>query len=312
MTEALAEYLRVHGFENVRVSTGRNGTNIAASCPFASKTHDKGSDTHPSWGILVETGVYGCFSCKKRGNLNTLASELGIPLFDIGKGVVLSLEESYARLYEELSGAEIKDKGLEILNLPDTFGFFDFHTDIRPLKWLRDEKRFTIDTLRFFGIGYNRRTKNPIFPITDENNNIVGWQERNLRYPHTEPKYLFSHNLDKRSILYNYHSVKTAKECVVVEAIMSVMALHEAGVPGISPLNADLSKMQAAKLGVFQKITLCYDNDIAGQVAKNKAIMMLKDGPFVVYSVTPEQKIHRMQRSNILPLLRSRVKLKKP
>jgi DNA primase len=182
------------------------------------------------------------------------------------------------------------------------------------------DKGYQIKTLEFFGVGYNRETKNPVFPIANESNYIIGWQERNLRYPKKQPKYLFSSQMDKKNTLYNYYMAKQSSECVVVEAILSVMALHEIGIPGISPLNASLSRTQAAKLGVFKSVTFCFDGDIAGKVALAQAVYgrhhrgrfippLLKGAPFEVYSVTPPTKIHRMRREDIRPMLQTRQRI---
>lgn len=324
LVDALVRYLEVHGFERIHVAPGRKGTNITASCPFAGKEHESGGDLHPSWAILAETGQYNCFTCRRTGNLHDLARELGIPLFDVGTRATLTLEESFERIQRELHRKEPDAPATQIMNLPESFAFFDFHAENKALTWLTRDKGFRIDTLELFGIGYNRETKNPIFPITNDLGYIIGWQERNLRYPKRQPKYLFSHDMDKRNTLYNYHySKEWAKRggiCVVVEAIMSVMALYEVGVAGISPLSAGLSKEQAAKLGVFESVTLCFDADIAGQVALAQAALgqhrgkkfippLLKGAPFEVFSVTPPTKIHRMRREDIRPMLETRQRI---
>lgn len=322
VTDALLRYLEAHGFENTHVTIGRNGHNITASCPFAEKTHKSGTDKHPSWGILVETGQWSCFACKAKGNLQTLANELGIPYFDIGKGVVLTLEESFARLHQELSRDGKWDTTPPIMNLPDTFGFFDFQSENKALDWLTSIKGFSIETLKAFGVGYNRNNENPIFPITDDAGNIVGWQERNRRYPKSQPKYLFSHNLEKTNILYNYHKARSADYCVIVEAVMSVLAFHEVGISAVSSFNADLSKVQAAKLGVFKKVILCFDNDVAGQVALQKTAFgttkgkkytppLLQGAPFEIYYILPPTKIHRMSVTDRLSLLNEKKPVKR-
>lgn len=49
---------------------------IMTSCPFARKTHEKGIDRKPSFGINYKHNTYNCFACGKSGKLETLPFEL--------------------------------------------------------------------------------------------------------------------------------------------------------------------------------------------------------------------------------------------
>jgi len=307
----MIEYFESHGFRNVGSYDGRNGRNIRASCPFAETTHSSGTDSKPSWGILVETGQYSCFACGERGNLLTLSKKLGLPYFDIKNGIQLSYEESLNRLRDKLTiHDDVEPERIE--GLLDNFRIFNFtrfdENAMKAYNWLSVVKGYKDETIRFFGIGYNMNSGNPVFPWTDDDNYIIGWQERNLGHPSFGPKYWNSPGMNKSDYLYNYYNARRSPEVVVVEAFLSVLALHEVGAAAVSAGGASLSAVQAGKLGAFRKVTLCYDHDVAGTLALNDAAEILKKGNFRLFWAAPDkgQKLHKIERTAILPLLRRR------
>lgn len=311
LAAGLIRYLKIHGFQNISTQLGRRGMNITASCPFAENYHEGGTDRNPSWGMLVRTGQYRCFTCNKEGNLKTLASELGIPLFDLENINVLTMEESLKILRKKLEPKE-RPKNNQIMNLPDNFSFFTFLSNNKALNWLRFSKGFGNSTIQFFGIGYNRDTQNPIFPFTDDNNFIIGWQERNLRHDKNDEfsgkKYYNSPGLEKTGRLYNYFHAKKARECVVVEAFLSVMRLHQLNIAAVAVGGSSLSKIQAGKLGIFEEVTFCFDPDMAGEMALQEAAERMRGALTRLYvaKMTDNAKIHRMSRNAIVSALGAR------
>jgi len=307
--ESMIDYLENHGFENVK----DNGNNVMASCPFANERHESGTDNNPSWGISVKTGIWGCFACKSKGNLVTLANELKIPIFDIKNCNVLSFEETLTQIKRKMY-IESSPKSF-IANLPDNFELFDFNKKDDPaLNWLRIDKKYKDSTIKLFGIG--KVKNNPVFLFPDENNYIVGWQERNIQ-KNRSPKYKFTKDFKKTDYLYNYYNTlhnqqyykkEFKNECVVVEALLSVLALHEVGVPAVSCGGSSISDKQAGMLGAYKSVTICFDNDAAGKIALGIYSEILKKGPFKIFWVMPPYgtKIHRMNRKNILHLINNR------
>ena len=56
-----------------------NKKEMRCSCPLAPWTHDRGTDSKPSFGFkIADNGqiVYNCLSCKAKGRLSNLVDEL--------------------------------------------------------------------------------------------------------------------------------------------------------------------------------------------------------------------------------------------
>src|SRR3989304_4620285 len=104
---------------------------LKASCPFASKTHDKGVDHHPSFGIKIDKqSRFFCFSCSMSGPL------LGLPTilaFMLGKDLPEAREFIFSNENKEFPDYEeiIPEKILKPILKAITNQFKPFRTSYR-------------------------------------------------------------------------------------------------------------------------------------------------------------------------------------
>lgn len=134
------------------------------------------------------------------------------------------------------------------------------------------ERRIDSETIRHFGIGYNRGMGSMagriVIPIHDENGILVAHAGRSV--DQTEPKYRFPARFRKSLVLFNLHrAAREGKSVVVVEGFFDCFNVHQAGLPCVVALmGCSLSFRQEDLLAQhFQEVVLLLDGDKAGRSA---------------------------------------------
>ena len=137
------------------------------------------------------------------------------------------------------------------------------------------ERGVDAETIRHFGIGYNRGTGSMagrvVIPIHDESGLLIAYAGRSV--DHTEPKYRFPARFRKSLLLFNLHRATAAgKSVVVVEGFFDCFNVHQAGLPCVVALmGCSLSLQQEELLQErFQDVVLFLDGDKAGRTAAIK------------------------------------------
>lgn len=129
-----------------------------------------------------------------------------------------------------------------------------------------------------------------VIPIHDRNGGLVGFSGRSVS--DLEPKFIYTPNLPKTKVLYNWHRavkfVDTSKELVICESPGVVWSWFRAGFPNVvATLGAYLSQEQARmifKAPNVNKVTIAYDADKAGREGAKAAIKSLI-GKVNVYAI---------------------------
>ena len=132
---------------------------------------------------------------------------------------------------------------------------------------------------------YDRNQGRAIFPIMDQDGNVVGYSARRIidsdeaKYVNSPETYLFH----KSNILYNYNIAKEKAKiagCVyVLEGFMDVYALHKIGYDNaVAIMGTSLSTEHVSMLRMLNvEIRLCLDGDLPGQTAMMKICKTLED-----------------------------------
>lgn len=131
---------------------------------------------------------------------------------------------------------------------------------------------------------YDRFRGRVMFPIFDQNENVVGFGGRITG--EGEPKYINSQEsiiYQKRKILYGFNIAKKhiseLKRAIVVEGYMDVIGCHQAGVKNVvAPLGTALTSEQVRQLARYAgEIILLFDSDSAGIAASLRSIGIFDD-----------------------------------
>ena len=131
--------------------------------------------------------------------------------------------------------------------------------------------------------GFTDRYKNRIiFPIINEENKVIAFGGRVLN-DNIKPKYVNS----PESIIYskasNLYGINIAKDyakdgLILVEGYFDLITLNQAGIKNVvSALGTAVTDEQIKLISKYtDKVIICFDSDIAGQCASQRAIEKFK------------------------------------
>jgi len=273
--------------------------NIAATCPF----HIIGERVTTTLSMSLSRGVWFCFSCHEKGNLQSFLRKIGVPRQEV--------ELRYRYLIEELE--EYRPEPLDPLRVPvvsdnplpeGLLGLFD----MCPLDLLREG--FTEETLQAFEIGFDEKHYRITFPLRDLQGKLVGISGRTI-FQAVEPRYkLYDHEyeafgLPKRTtprstLLWNIHNVypevffTNRPDVILVEGFKTCMWLVQAGVKNtVALLGSFLTDEQRwilERMGA--RVFVMLDNDPAGQEGRHYIGKVLSHA-LPVYMVEFDETIHQ-------------------
>lgn len=116
-----------------------------------------------------------------------------------------------------------------------------------------------------------------MFPIKNNQNQVVAFSGRTMSSDKSVPKYYNTHEtkiFEKRTVLYNYSDARSfiakENEVILCEGYMDVIKAHQNGMKNTIALmgtNIDNNKLKEV-LSLVKKITLSLDNDEAGSKAQ--------------------------------------------
>ena len=149
------------------------------------------------------------------------------------------------------------------------------------------ERGHSLKTIEDIGIAFSsngvysdRNQGRAIFPIFDENGEVVGYSARKInndpeaaKYVNSPETYLFH----KSNILYNYHNAKErahiAGYVYVLEGFMDVFALYRIGIESCVAIMGTALTAEHIRLlrALNVEIRLCLDGDLPGQKASMEA-----------------------------------------
>ena len=123
-----------------------------------------------------------------------------------------------------------------------------------------------------------------LFPIKDASGRVIAFSGRILKKSPDEPKYLNSPEtklFNKRSVLFNFDlargAIRQNKSVVLFEGFMDVIAAYRAGIQnGVASMGTSLTNEQIYMLErVTDQLYICYDSDMPGQKATDRALKLL-------------------------------------
>ena len=307
----------------------KKGRGFVCLCPFH-------NDTHPSMQVSPDKGIAYCFACQSGGDifsfyqliegvdfrqgLKDLAERTGVTLPEVS--MPKHTKDEKDRLRECLEAANkfykknlesnkvaqeyIKKRKLpkeqvemfEIGSSPDSFSATYEHL----LK-----EGFSKSEIISVGLGiqkdlkegkiYDRFRNRLMFPIHDNQGNIVGFGGRTLG--EDDAKYINSSEgplYNKSKVLYGLHYAKEvmreSKAVLMVEGYFDVLACHRVGVRNVVAVSGTALTEQHAKILArsCEKAVLCLDQDRAGQEAAERAFHLCSAEGLHVQVVTIDQK----------------------
>jgi DNA primase len=237
---------------NVHIVT-ESGKEVTIYCPFHHNSHS------PAFYINTTTGLWQCFnpSCGKKGNFRQLYRHIA------GKSYGKDVDVDHVALKKELDLAMNPITVEDILELDSVSVDYE-SDDVELLKPFLD-RGFSLETMRYFDIGFSRVKNRIVIPVRDQHYKVVGLIGRTV--VNEDPKYLYNKGFKRADVLFNINNAKRFDSVIVAEGSLDCMKTHQAGFPNIvATLGARVSANQIAMMKkYFDEIIVFSDNDEAGE-----------------------------------------------
>ncbi len=292
-----------------KVKVIKKGNDYWCCCPF----HEEKT---PSCKINDELGSYYCFGCGAKGDVFTIYTELYNFSFpdavrELAQRVGIKITEN------DINQNKENEKVFKILEFATNWFEKNLQNNSKCQEYLKI-RSLSQNTIKDFRIGYSHNSKSSlydflkennfkdqdilksnvvkidknnkikdffykrlIFPISNEQNKIVGFGGRVL--DNSNPKYINSPEsffFKKRSILYNLNqakkNIRIKKNILICEGYMDVISLYENNIKtAVAPLGTALTENQLLlSWKHVNKPTVMFDGDNAGLRASYKTALM--------------------------------------
>jgi len=233
----LDELAKELGLKKVKI----RGDEIHASCPF-SERHLSGSDSHPSFSINIDKGVFNCFSCGSKGTIEELVSRIrGLSTTE----AISQLEEwGFSKLERELR-EKPKDERPEFL--PE--GLLLYYDKVEDA--FAEIYRGEVDEQDCL-----------IYPVRTNEGKLVGALARSTIGRWHKVMW----NMQKSYYLYGEEAIKLEEPVIIVEGPGDVLALRKSGLTNaVALMGINCSNKQAERLlNLSSEFVVWFDKDSAG------------------------------------------------
>lgn len=247
------------------------GKEYYALCPL----HD---DNTPSMSINLRTGAWVCYTgCGSGKSIFTL----GARIFNVSSSQIeLELERfKYVPTTDELL-AELNTRAEDIMARPSYERDFAYTVAGVP-RWFID-RGFDAETISQFGIRGNTTDHSVQFPIFFRNEylgiikRLSPTQAKIVGY-----RYHYTIGFDKSKILFGWDELVNRQlpgvklhRVVLTEGPLDAMWCQRYGLPAVSILGAYISdeQIKILRLEGIEEIYLMMDDDVEGEIAKDKII----------------------------------------
>lgn len=320
LTEVISEFTTVT----------KQGSKYVAICPF----HD---DKKPSLQINTIKQLYYCFPCQSGGNVVNFLNQINSWSLEQTKewlanrsGISLTTQIEHNTTTQKLKYTKAQQSIVEFHRKISEFFEMELarcHSNTPQLVEFLADRRLSWEVCEFFCLGFIAEepvsllqkngfskedlitfgflnTKNLphfkerlLFPITNTNNDIVGFSSRSIQ-DGIQPKHLLSNEsaaFSKSSVLFNFPKCLTTaeiyKKIYVVEGVFDVISLWQANFKNVvGLLGSSMSQDQMLLLKNFA-VCLALDSDKTGITATLKILTLLLENDFKVTILKPFSEV---------------------
>jgi DNA primase len=148
---------------------------------------------------------------------------------------------------------------------------------------------FSKKTMRRFGMRYDDEQSRIICPVTDEDENLLGFIARNVPPNDSRKRYLYPRGMHRTLFPLNHF---TGDEAILVEGPLDALWLHQCGYGNaLAVLGSSLTREQRSWLRQHVTcVTFVFDNDRDGQLGQRKAAKELGGVPALVVKLPAKAK----------------------
>jgi hypothetical protein len=231
----------------------QSGDEINGACPVHELLKGRASQGY-HWYINVDSGLWQCFTCGGRGNLQYLVSLLTGDTAAISSVNRYLIENAMERAMS--AGDEEEEVLVPEVDWAAYAAFEPLPSRICNLRNLDPE------VARRFGVRWDPAVKAMVLPILSPQGELMGWQAKKQGWVRNQPV-----GVHKGDTLFG---IERAREttAILLESPLDVVRFHsviDSGVSAVSSFGANMSKAQIDLLVEhFDKLIIALDNDAAG------------------------------------------------
>ncbi|KKM73683.1 hypothetical protein LCGC14_1407940 [marine sediment metagenome] len=240
---------------------------VDALCPF----HEEGD---PSFSVNLEHGGWIDRHGEAKGQLLDLISQLkGISRADAADWVRRAgpVDSTTVGILQKLFSTQENPEDKRII-LDSAEKYDRLSPKLMAEYWF--ERGFTARTMRQFKVRYDEEEGCLVWPIRDENANILGFIKRKVPPFYGKSKYIYQKGLQRMLFPLDHFR---GEEVILVEGPLDALWLHQYGYTGaLAVLGSGLTRSQVSWLKTrAEKVILAFDNDRDGRRGRNQVIAQL-------------------------------------
>jgi len=269
------------------------GNWVMSNCPLSKWTHENGTDSNPSFGILVNDkgeSKFNCFSCHKRGPLLRLVELIEKYTGDDFSDVKIQLGDDelfLAPLPSWENNVQLKDK--ELLGEPVDSEILDLYDMAYDHPYLKS-RRISNEIVEKIGLRIdpdNKGVERILFPIYSLEGEFYGFSGRATNN-YDVPRVRDYFGLPKQLLLLGSHYAgqRNDKFIISVEGLFDYATILQCGYWAVASLFSSHTPYQIRILkNIGLPIVSMRDNDTAGRLGTNELIEYLSNS-VPIYGVT--------------------------
>ena len=247
---------------NGKLATVRvDGDDLVVSCPFHKNGKEKIPDCHIYIGEdtkELKQGTFHCFACQEKGSFAKFVGGCFDEDESFGKKWLLDKYSSLLTNYElKLDYINIEKQNKTFLDEKMLDKFEEWHPYL-------SKRKLSSNVCKLFKVRYDKDSRCIIFPVWDENNNLVMLTKRSI-----DTKFFsIPSNVNKPVYLLNSIIKNKIDTVIVVESQINALTCFSYGIPSIALFGTG-SEYQyniLNKSGIRHYI-LMFDGDDAGDKA---------------------------------------------
>lgn len=245
------------------------GREIACQCPFH-------PDSHPSFSINSENGLWICYQCGESGSLERLLEKVaGVSDPKELKKTLKHVQRATFKPASRKDAADAIAQAEKLYQEPqDPYYLYAKYSAMKDVPgWALAERYITKESATHFGIRWNKGWVVPIWAprkTVDLTVDFWGWQFKRMDHVDNYPP-----GIKKSRTLFGLN-VCESRTVVLVESPLDVVRMHSVGVPAVASYGAMVSSYQVSLIEAqFDRVVLALDNDQAGYDQSLKIYPML-------------------------------------
>lgn len=260
---------------------------IAVTCPY----HKGGQENKASASFYsdynsknLRPATFNCFTCGEKHTIEQVVS------------YCLNIDEEKAKqwLIDRFGGERVEDEDIHLpyisLNKKENNAFLNESLLDNFQSWhpYMNKRKLTQDVCNKFKVKYDPKEECIVFPVWDENNNLVMLTKRSVN----SKMFYIDKDKEKPIYLLNFIKQENIKEVCVCESQINALTLWSWNIPAIATFGCNITKHQfdiLNKSGV-EHYYLCFDGDEAGKKGIEKFLNYIRKDVLVDIIYLPKGK----------------------